>query len=385
MWDEITDTNPCLADKYVSTVSFDDQGRAWIGTKGDGLVILQGEDCDFYTTANSGLNNDFISRIEFDPQGRVWIGTAGGGVNLLVGEKWIEYTPFNTGLMDYSIRDIAFDTQNQVWIMHRHLGISIADLDQITSIPITPLNILLLTPSARWFLPMILIGLFLQLNLPVMIGRDIRSIHIRVNRWVFWFGWIFANTLGFGLGHIVSLKIIHEHPPLSIGDPHPISSVALPILLILFFQVVFMYSTTSKGKPWVIASGVSLVAGVLFVPVTRFIAMLLHPGCYMDFSFYGDLVCYPYGIAAVTAICIAFFGVILGIVQAILLSKRFLSIGTWILMSAVLWILIGVSWETSSVGNGFLIGALSGGLYGSISGTGLIWMMMAEKGDSQEK
>ena len=236
MWNEITDTNPCLADKYVSTVSFDDQGRAWIGTKGDGLVILQGEDCDFYTTANSGLNNDFISRIEFDPQGRVWIGTAGGGVNLLDGEKWIEYTPFNTGLMDYSIRDIAFDTQNQVWIMYRYLGISIADLDQITSIPTTPLNILLLTPSARWFLPMILIGLFLQLNLPVMTGRDIRSIHIRVNRWVFWFGWIVANTLGFGLGHIFSLKIIHEHAPLSIGDPHPISSVALPILLILFFE-----------------------------------------------------------------------------------------------------------------------------------------------------
>ncbi|MCP4539368.1 MAG: hypothetical protein GY832_19705 [Chloroflexi bacterium] len=126
-WITYTTDNSGLVSNWVSTVAFDAQNRAWIGTK-EGLSLFDGETWTTYTTENSGLLHNHIFTIAFDRQNRAWIG-AEGELNVFDGqtaseeaaslEAWLSY-PIDrspvTGNQYGGPYVIAFDEQNRAWV-----------------------------------------------------------------------------------------------------------------------------------------------------------------------------------------------------------------------------------------------------------------------------
>ena len=63
---------------YVTAIGFDPDGRAWIGTLGDGIAHQRsGDDWEWFTTAD-GLPANDIGSIAVAGDGTVWVGTLGG-------------------------------------------------------------------------------------------------------------------------------------------------------------------------------------------------------------------------------------------------------------------------------------------------------------------
>ena len=65
----------------------DSRNRVWIGTKGQGLFLLQDSQPIVHYTHNShdpySLSNDYVYDVDEDPKGNIWIATYGGGVNIV--------------------------------------------------------------------------------------------------------------------------------------------------------------------------------------------------------------------------------------------------------------------------------------------------------------
>jgi Two component regulator propeller len=116
-WTTYTTKTSGLVDNRVSTMAFDDQNRAWIGTIA-GLSVFDGETWTAYTAGNSGLLHDHISAIGFDRRGRAWIG-AQGELSVFDGLIWASYPIDRTPISGNSYGGpyaIAFDDQNRAWI-----------------------------------------------------------------------------------------------------------------------------------------------------------------------------------------------------------------------------------------------------------------------------
>ena len=96
----------------------DREGRVWIGTKGDGLYVLNsdGHTVSHYRHSDSdrySISSDNIYDIDQDEKGNIWIATFGGGVNLVEGrESRVEGptpNPSRTGVESGSLRFIHRD------------------------------------------------------------------------------------------------------------------------------------------------------------------------------------------------------------------------------------------------------------------------------------
>ena len=117
-WITYTTDNSDLVNDHIITIAFDDQDRAWIGTK-KGLNLFDGKTWATYTTENSGLLHDHITTIAFDQQNKAWIG-AQGELSVFDGQAWLSYPIDGGPVSEYLYRAppyvIAFDEQNQAWI-----------------------------------------------------------------------------------------------------------------------------------------------------------------------------------------------------------------------------------------------------------------------------
>ena len=91
-------------------IVIDNQGRAWIGTRGGGLNIFDGEVWQTFTTENSPLLGVKVDAIAFDRQDRAWIAST-KGMNVFDGKNWTSYPNLS------NVIDIAVDAQGRVWAM----------------------------------------------------------------------------------------------------------------------------------------------------------------------------------------------------------------------------------------------------------------------------
>jgi hypothetical protein len=136
-----------------------------------------------YDENNSPLSHDaYVLAITFDVEGRAWIGTESRrgttpGFHIFDGETWTTYDTENSGLADNHVRSIAFDGQGRAWIGTRS-GISIAWENELASIP-QPLRFLRIffAPGSKWLLPPLLGVLWLLGYLNA--GRALYSITMR--------------------------------------------------------------------------------------------------------------------------------------------------------------------------------------------------------------
>lgn len=106
--------NMILEDYFVTSIAFDHQGNAWIGTSQQGLIRYHSGEVTVYNASNSSLPQEFIWDIAVDSKNNVWIGCD----NELVKYDGTTFTVFNSSnspMPEDWIQSIAIDSKDNVW------------------------------------------------------------------------------------------------------------------------------------------------------------------------------------------------------------------------------------------------------------------------------
>jgi ligand-binding sensor domain-containing protein len=98
----------------IYTISIEDSGKVWAGSRGGGLGIFDGTSWKIYSTQNTGLPSNRILKITFDHKNTAWIGTDSGLVRF-DGKTWTTYTPLNSPMKMFFVYAIAVDKKNDIW------------------------------------------------------------------------------------------------------------------------------------------------------------------------------------------------------------------------------------------------------------------------------
>ncbi|MCF8378451.1 MAG: hypothetical protein K9H49_02670 [Bacteroidales bacterium] len=110
--------NSILTDSSViHDISIDSKNNIWIGC--DGLVKFDGSRFYKYNSSNTPIPEDYVSSIEIDSKNNIWFTSSRfrqGGVVKYDGLNWNVYTPDNSGLPVHSVRSIAIDKNDNVWL-----------------------------------------------------------------------------------------------------------------------------------------------------------------------------------------------------------------------------------------------------------------------------
>lgn len=100
-----------LPENHIQSVAVDGGGAVWAGARDDGVVRLDGDQWDRWTT-DDGVAHDRVSAIAVD-DGTVWTG-ARGGVSRFDGEEWTSWT-VEDGLAHEAATSLALDADGDVW------------------------------------------------------------------------------------------------------------------------------------------------------------------------------------------------------------------------------------------------------------------------------
>lgn len=111
---------------YVRALRQSPDGKIWIGTS-FGLIVFDGMHFQKYTTSN-GLSHDEITSITFDQEKQAWIGTSIGGVNKIAPHGFTTYVkadgltnPYVHSFIETDIGEFFAISGN--WTIHRFDGI----------------------------------------------------------------------------------------------------------------------------------------------------------------------------------------------------------------------------------------------------------------------
>jgi len=97
-------------------------GALWIGTRGAGLVRLEGKNEKRYTMKD-GLSGNAIASVLVDQKGVVWAGTMAAGLNRFEGGRFVTYRA-RDGLASDAIFSLFEDRAGAVWISTFGGGVS---------------------------------------------------------------------------------------------------------------------------------------------------------------------------------------------------------------------------------------------------------------------
>ena len=103
-----------LDDFYVTSIAFDNQGTAWIGTFKQGLIKYNPEETIVYNSANSIIpDNSRINDIAVDSEDNIWIGCGG-----LIKYDGIQFTSFNSSnseIPEDNVWSVEVDSDDNIW------------------------------------------------------------------------------------------------------------------------------------------------------------------------------------------------------------------------------------------------------------------------------
>jgi ligand-binding sensor domain-containing protein/signal transduction histidine kinase/DNA-binding response OmpR family regulator len=115
---------------FIRAIEEDREGNIWIATHGGGIAILQPATGRFtiYHTRNSNLPNDKVHSLLEDSRGNLWIGTYGGGLAFF-NKSTKRFTGFTEkdGLPNTTIYKILEDNNGVIWVS-TNKGISSFDV-----------------------------------------------------------------------------------------------------------------------------------------------------------------------------------------------------------------------------------------------------------------
>lgn len=130
----------------ITSITEDKDGKLWIGTWGNGLIVIDKNfkkyNHFYYDNQNSsGIRSNRIMDLHFDNDGRLWIATFGGGLTRLSKslKDSVEIFSFETvmqGEDNYSLSDnkllnIFEDSKNNIWIGSYYGGLILIPSDQV--------------------------------------------------------------------------------------------------------------------------------------------------------------------------------------------------------------------------------------------------------------
>ncbi len=117
---------------FIRDIKEDHDGNIWIATHGGGLAMLQTSSGKFsiYNSGNTNLTNDKVLSLLLDKKGDVWAATFGGGIGLL-DKTTKQFTNFSEkdGLQNNSIYKILEDKNGLIWVS---TNIGISSIDAVT-------------------------------------------------------------------------------------------------------------------------------------------------------------------------------------------------------------------------------------------------------------
>jgi ligand-binding sensor domain-containing protein len=114
-WNFYSTSNSPLPENSVRCISFDSQGRKWIGTD-YGVAVFDDINWTVYLPFTTGLPGASVRAIVFDSLDNAWIGTLGGGLAKFDGTTWTVYDDSNSPLQDNAIRALDIDSAGALWM-----------------------------------------------------------------------------------------------------------------------------------------------------------------------------------------------------------------------------------------------------------------------------
>lgn len=154
-------SNHILHGYYITSISFDEEGTAWIGTfkqglikydenvtyynsknstfpdsiviydiavdnndniwigSGIGLIKYDRTDFTIYNTSNSPLAEDVVWSVTIDKDNNLWFASCRfkqGGLMKFDGKNWTLFSPENSELPSNSVSDVIVDSKNNIWV-----------------------------------------------------------------------------------------------------------------------------------------------------------------------------------------------------------------------------------------------------------------------------
>ena len=96
-------------------IAIDEFDIKWIGTKIGGFYQFDDNQWTLFNTKNSSLPDDHVWTIVIDENNTKWLGTIGGGVAAYNQTGWTIYSAENSQLLDNEIWTIAIDKYGNKW------------------------------------------------------------------------------------------------------------------------------------------------------------------------------------------------------------------------------------------------------------------------------
>ncbi len=112
--EDLADRHPELRDVKVITVCPASDGRLWIGTDGEGVIVIDGDSLRRFTRAD-GLTSRLIARMWEASDGSMWLGYRRKGVGTYRGGRWVNFSDRH-GLPTVSIQRFGEYPAGTIWL-----------------------------------------------------------------------------------------------------------------------------------------------------------------------------------------------------------------------------------------------------------------------------
>ena len=110
-----TDFNKRILDGYfVTSIAFDNQANAWVGTFKQGLIKYNSDTIILYNSLNSIISDSsVIYDIQVDSKNNIWISCE--GLIKYDDNKFTQFNSINTPIPEDYVRSIAIDSKDNIW------------------------------------------------------------------------------------------------------------------------------------------------------------------------------------------------------------------------------------------------------------------------------